>query len=599
MNNPDSSTESGPENDVVPSLWSYLSVLIPDVDLSDLKQVISTEKLYNLTQPLVAHVEFIQNITSDINLTETLSQKWQKLQKLVGHENTKTVGDKVQSALGDMKDILTNEYDEFQKYMNSDVFRQRKEAVTDRVSSVVDTISNTTVVARYQEFVNKTKDCVTKLSHKIKKTWHKVKNLTGDFLQKNEALNDFGDTVSKSMKSIGKKVESGWKRARKHMVKRGLVPESWKSGDGKKAKSRKGKVWQKNVYNGKIPQQQHTTYYPEFEKDGEKNKDLPRERKEFEKPEHKKKQSSNMDYEKYEEYWRQAEFEPDDFLEEGFFQGNNRRWDKHQKKARKLHGRLQRLNNDMFLTMDDDDMDDMYEDFEDLQDDVDDMEQVPEQMMAWLTCQVRWWKSRLYRKHSNEDLVKGCGRQLMHWQLSALCKPCSPVSKKCRKNKGPKGTDQGPFCQYYQSVILPSIKQGQPGAADPQQGCDDGIKSSRILSLSLDSDTTYIDGHMENAYGRLHYSMSQDGDEVIHAADHHNVTDDDTREPSAKWLFERAEDRESHHHDGSWLFKRGNVRHFERTKPWYYERAAKRADHRTDQPKPRHYDKKNYMRGRK
>lgn len=135
---------------------------------------------------------------------------------------------------------------------------------------------------------------------------------------------------------------------------------------------------------------------------------------------HKQTESSSS-HQRYEEFWRWNHFDPDDFLQEGFFEDNQREWHKYQKRLRKINGRIQRLTEEILLSMDDDDIEDIYEDIDDFADDIEDRE-IPEQLRTWLSCQTRWWRSRVHRKHRNEDLVKGCGQQLMHWQLRVLCK---------------------------------------------------------------------------------------------------------------------------------------------------------------------------------
>lgn len=163
---------------------------------------------------------------------------------------------------------------------------------------------------------------------------------------------------------------------------------------------------------------------------------------------HKQTESSSSSHQRYEEFWRWNHFDPDDFLQEGFFEDNQREWHKHQKRLRKINGRIQRLTEEILLSMDDDDIEDIYEDIDDFADDVEDRE-IPEQLRTWLSCQTRWWRSRVHRKHRNEDLVKGCGQQLMHWQLRVLCKEKSGV-------RNQKHYDYDRFCK----AVISSQGQG-------------------------------------------------------------------------------------------------------------------------------------------
>lgn len=56
---------------------------------------------------------------------------------------------------------------------------------------------------------------------------------------------------------------------------------------------------------------------------------------------------------------------------------------------------------------------DIYDDFDDLEDDLEDNIDPAGRLQTWLTCQIRWWKSRMQRKHrSSEQVLKGCGEQV-------------------------------------------------------------------------------------------------------------------------------------------------------------------------------------------
>jgi hypothetical protein len=146
------------------------------------------------------------------------------------------------------------------------------------------------------------------------------------------------------------------------------------------------------------------------------------------KPDHKRKESDA-----YSEFWKQADFAPEEFVPDGFFEGNQREWKKHQHRFNKMHGRLRQLNAELLVDMEDDDLDDLYDDLDDLQDDLEDEVDVPEQLMTWLTCQMRWWKSRIHRKHSSENPLMGCGRHLMKWQLQVSCNsPQCGAEEMCR-----------------------------------------------------------------------------------------------------------------------------------------------------------------------
>lgn len=192
---------------------------------------------------------------------------------------------------------------------------------------------------------------------------------------------------------------------------------------------------------------------------GEKSKQA------FERNRDHKQTESSSSHQKYEEFWKWNHFDPDDFLQEGFFEDNQREWHKHQKRLRKISGRIQRLTEEILLSMDDDDVEDIYEDVEDFIEDMEDRE-IPEQLRTWLTCQARWWRCRVQRKHRNEDLVKGCGQQLMHWQLRVLCKEGS--------QRGPRNRKRSKLCE----AVISS--QGGGMERDKRNEQKQGMKHNNI-----------------------------------------------------------------------------------------------------------------------
>lgn len=318
------------------------------------------------------------------------------------------------------------------------------------------------------------------------------------------------------------------------------------------------------------------------------------------KPSHKQRQS-NHEYD-YKKFWGSVGFEPDDILHEGFFEGNNRQWQKYQRRFHKLHGRIHRLNEDILYSMDDDDIEDLYEDLEDFMDDLD-SDVKPERLTTWLTCQTRWWKSRFQRKNRNDNFIQGCGGYLLKWQVRALCQ------SNCHGNKCYKGRfflpKDSPICKS-----IHSFEESQDSCSKRNMCHDDnlqkhhkgfqyqnqGSEPTQDLEHQLDQPAQDLVNPvmnvtldwslmMEKYLGQVRQNLEKDdyGNRKFDnpkpsttpppggRKDHHS-----TSEPDLTWWYGRAVDLEYRQHKTDWIFERAEERDFERNKPWYIKRAENR-----------------------
>ncbi len=615
-----------PPADTSKKSWSYLNLLTEPWKDSDWAELVASLGVHNLTEALHRHLAFLHNVTSDVDFSTILNNKWKDVQLMENaNDAAKHAREGVENIVQEVQAGLVDRWRQFQRHANVSELQQRLESYGKILNQTKDKITNTTAVERFQGLFNRTKENVATLGKKVSKTWKKVQNLSKKILKKNKTLRKFGDTVQKNIQEFGMKLQQGWDSITEQFKQTGWLSPSTSDDKHKTAEARKPP---KKMAKGKgkpkpAPQQQHSTFanIPAVDVN-----DLSSQvhGQNFERrPHHKQKQSRADDNQEYVEFWEKSSFNPDDFLYEGFFEGNNREWHKQQKRLRKLYGRLQQLNEDIFLTMDDDDMEEMYEDWEDVEDEFEDQDYQPEQLKTWLTCQVRWWKSRMHRKHSqDEDLIKSCGRMLMRWQLKATCRPrhCAQKGKRC-KNRGASNSRDSSFvdsarCEYLlATVMMNSVSDGdntKPGATGAswivpeQQQHDRNDQTEEIIHFD--------GGSVENensAYGRLLDSAWVPAeDENVTATDVEWSSEDhndaglwETSEESAvpdtqpdlsdvggraQWLFERAEDRESHHHDATWQFHRVGQREFERNKPWYYKRADDR-EYQRSQARLRHH----------
>ncbi|ELU07159.1 hypothetical protein CAPTEDRAFT_216524 [Capitella teleta] len=269
-------------------------------------------------------------------------------------------------------------------------------SLTDNVSRLGKTIKNawkkvgTDEETNFHRIIENTKDGIARVYQQIKTTLNQDKK-------------DVKKSLKENVSHLGKTLKKAWKNLSGYQSKDyGSIRET---AHGKRDAERfYGDAFSHGASSGIL----HSVRDEDFER----------------KPDHKQKQATDA----YSEFWKQADFAPEEFLPDGFFEGNQREWKKHQKRFNKMHGRLRHLNAEILLDMEDDDLDDFYDDLDDLQDDLEDEVDVPEQLMTWLTCQMRWWKSRIHRKNASENPLMGCGRNLMKWQLHVSCDStdCAP-----------------------------------------------------------------------------------------------------------------------------------------------------------------------------
>jgi len=533
-----------------PSFFTCISFLLPNAEFY--KSSVLDDLMANMSRGIQENFSFLKNITMDTQFSGQMKERWDKINEYLRNPDVKLpcVSCKAKKVLDDIQGEIDRRWREFQVYAGS--------SSADDNSETAGNSSQEKQHNKFEEYVNKTKESVNTLSRKIENTWHKVKNLSKDFLKKKDQTIDVvSGTVSESFGAIKDHVNKGWKRMEKQF--------DWGK-RGHKHHKHKHHKHKRHQHGPRGPDysSRHAPYEPPFVTD---------DRGDFERrPPHKQKQSS-PDANKYEEFWKHVHFDPDDVIHEGFFEGNQREWQKHQRTLRNLHGRVEKLNENLFMDMDDDDIEDMYDDFEDFEDDIEDKKEQPEGLKTWLSCQLRWWKSRIQRKKRQDQLVTECGRHLMNWQLRATCSPqCEHY--KCRKH----ASKLNKVCQ---SVML---TQGKPQTANNQHN------HKVFHKVTGDKDKR---GSVTSQHGQLRYHVTHDvsdvdDDDVSVNETYYELDDvsswyfrrvhgrEDERTPPPQWLFDRMEDREDQRKAPSWMFERAEGREYSRNKPWYEKRADNR-----------------------
>ena len=548
------------EAEFAPNFFTCVSFLLPNADFykfSNLEGLMG-----NVSQGIKENFAFLKNMTADTQFAEQLKEKWNTINEFVTDPSKQPcVSCKAKKLLEDIQVEINQRWQEFQQFASKFEYAQKP---FDSQGTTTQSESNNTKPSKFEEYVNKTKESVSKLSKKIENTWYKVKNLSTDFLKKKEeTVEAVAGSVSESLGVIKDRVHTGLRRLYKHLD---WIKRHHKKHHDHGHKHHEHKHCKRHGSEDNSYASGHAPYDEDFEC----------------RPLHKEKQSSHESKE-YEEYWKQATFHPDDVVHDGFFEGNKREWRKHQKTLHKLYGRIEKLNENLFIDMDDDDIEDMYDDLNDFEDNVDDNKEQPQGLKTWLSCQLRWWKSRIQRKKRDDQLVTECGRQLMNWQLRATCSP------QCKHHKCMKyATKLAKDCQTVMDT------QGKPTANSFHK------KHKVFQSIRVTGDANK-EGTISSEHGRLRFIIDTNADvEDLESGNVESVNDtlwefseddqsswyfrriqarEDKHSKSPQWVFDRMDDREDQRNSPDWVFERAEEREFERNKPWYYKRAESRKTH--------------------
>jgi len=495
--------------------------------------------LPNITAPEINTTEFMQRLLQDGSFGKILEEQWRELYLFLEQGRSADLPWKVKEGFRAMEKRIQKKWDEFVRFT-----REQKLPVEGKFAG-----------DRFQTVVNKTKETVSQLSEKIHNTWHKVKNLSSNMLRSSDALGSIANKVVDKVDLVKNKVKHSLGKVRESVQQSGWFHKKKKTEENSRFDNHPQDHFGNSPYSQ--DQQEAVSHGEEFAKPKPDCHGF------NSKADHKQTQSSSL-HQQYKEFWKRANYDPDDYVAEDFFQGNQREWKKHQKRFKKLYGRIHRLNEDMFYSMDDDDIEDMYEDLDDFEDDVDVHEQ-PAKLKDWLTCQMRWWKSRFQRKKRNEDYVRGCTAQLMRWQLRAMCKPLCE-GKKCQHH----ATTNMDACEALLTVIKPTAAPTcQPAVAQ-----------------SIDNDTVVKDFSMEGGNAQKVFTGAvvdknhqETGFVLVDVSKTPAPTTKDSAnvDNDAEWVWNRYHAREYLRQEKpDWLFKRANRRAFEREKPWYFKRADQR-----------------------
>jgi len=361
----------------------------------------------------------------------------------------------------------------------------------------------------FRQYMNKTLETVAKLSHTVQTTLDRMKTLPEELFAENKTAIKIGHKLTEAVSKLNSKVQSGWKHVASKFED---VRKKWfghrepkKTCKHTKSKEQK-KHDKKKTGSDKYAENLFT------ESDG--------------KVENKRKSYKQTKSAQRREYGPQKHVDDPSSASQldDFFEDNQRAW---RQRLRGLGGHIERLSEEVFMSMDDDDVENMVEDLKDIGGDELDKRDVTDDVRTWMSCQLRWWRSRIHRKHRAEDLMRGCGRQLVHWQLRVLCKQLQqqqrtvplPYHHLC--DAAVMTRTQHPYDVLLLFDKLPTAQ-------------DHGPTVDKVDELMLQN-ASCLDG------GDWYFRRVQDRE--------------DRRQLSPQWYFDRVEDRQFSRGDANWYLR--------------------------------------------
>jgi hypothetical protein len=439
----------------------------------------------------------------------------------------------------------------------------------------------------FKRYMNKTMETVKRLSHTIQSTLNQVKTIPDDLFADNKTAQKMSRKLTATVKKLNKKFKAGWKQIADNLA---FVRKKWfgysssqdrtcrRGGVHKKFDPKKSADTHHKRTGDKAKAQNRRKLPPpplpltDKFVESERQFECKRDHKQTESVQHAKQFTATQ---KDNDGYSSAGAQPD-----GFFEGNQREWrrmhDRHR--LQKLRGHIARLTEEMFLAMDDDDIEDTYDDVKELDDEVPDHRDVSNELRAWLTCQRRWWKTRLHRKHRADDLVKGCGQQLMHWQLRVLCKD--------DKTAGQDDSSAAWMLQQQHHHLCKSVLMMSPSAGEEtiDTGSDHSLSKDRSQSVASEisnsriHDSTADTEQQQNEQDSSELPSYVDDSEKFESQnktwDYHI---EEQHDGDTAWYFRRVQDREDHHQASPhWYFDRVEDRQYSRTDANWYVRALHR-----------------------
>ena len=606
----------------VPSFLTCMSILAPTFNWTDFVQL-SGDNYIQITKDTLNHQwEFFRNISMDNEYADTLAKKWSEFLNFAKSRDFTDYTVKAKGVYEDIQKTIWNKWAVFQQeYDRPQTFQHHADSVKDsisefaksvhtKISDVKNRVDGSDFVKSYFE---KSRETVVRVGKKIHNTFGHLKDMSSDFLKEQKpTLDKLKKKVVDKFSKIGDKISSKIERVKNNLKKK---HDGWirkqkkkKNRDVKFRKNKENKKKENAKRHRKVKEMSEGNKYSKYEFDFNHQNVHHHRNKNFKKHQAKK-DFPRYQQQKHRRHSRRTEddmespsqdkikyiLSADEILDETIFgSGGYRHQKKTRKRFQKLYDRVQGYDEQVIQDMDDDDdIDDLYDDLEDFQHDIQD-EDYQGGLLTWLTCQLRWWKSRLHRKNRNEDILDGCGRHMMQFQIHTICGP--PCDK--QGNCGHLTSSKSPLCedsflfihQNYRKSFKNCHKKKCQKKFKKEKRHKRSKKAKKIYEMSettsidkKNKDDIYTAEGVENL--RIEDNESQNNESYFYryeddtpAADWFSrwMEDREDGRHSSRWYFDRMEDREDHHHDSLWYVKAVEEnRKMEENPDWFLNRMKK------------------------
>ena len=626
----------------VPNFFSCMNVLMPTVNLTEVLRHINDPFIKNFTQVLHDQWLHLQRTAADIKV----GQKWSDFKDYTKSQEFESYTRVVKDAYDKIQATAAQKWSEFQGYMQNKERGGAKEKsheegeesisqLKDDLLQALKGFQNYSKSEGFQRYVNKTKKTVSVLTEKVKNTWDQLLHLSGDILRQHKpAIKRVQKTVKENMEDIGKKVRSKWNEVRERFEKssgrfngntkrRQYESDEGNHPDGLRDPNNNDRSNSHHGYEDRHDYKKHKDRGSNTN-DGGFEQDQYGSHHDSDTLHHPKGQDFGSQYLKPKQFEEEEEeIEMDPTVEDiigGDDQKNSRKFNK---RFRKLHNRINKINERNFGKMDEDDMEDLHSDIQDFDEDVGSAKKMSS-LKNWLSCQLRWWKGRFQpQAHRQQDMaMRGCSKNLMVWQRKVYCtaeaspkRKCHGKHKKhCKKNREEGSLRSGlpSFCARY--MARPK-QQGEGKKAGDQQWTEkysshakknekrNKANEERVESLMVEDtleqdNTTSADSQDANWYFRRMEAQEEmrhapdwyfrrmeakeeknhDTSSYFHTRSENRKTDlaQTKQDGEPSWVFKRALELEYKHHKTDWVFDRAEDRDYERSRPedWYNNRVA-------------------------
>ncbi|XP_064619073.1 uncharacterized protein LOC135482708 isoform X2 [Lineus longissimus] len=471
-----------------------VKIVFSRINITEFTSVFNESNSKNLTRAFMEKVSFVFHATKKMNFSDYVNKKWGAFYNFSQSNEFKDAFKYAENGYENFQDMLVMQWKHFQNYTNSDNFQKHVNQTKDIISQMKETVDKT--ISKVQnfsnsdhvkEYINKTKETMSKLSVQIKETWSRLKNISSGLYKSHEPkVRKVQDDVASTLFEFGKTI-----------------------------KDRFGKFGDE--------------YHAKFDKGTKRGREWADQGRE------EKRKTGGTEYHEEQPDKTGRKYESD-FKPEPNCKMIN-------KKFKELKNIVESLSKKRWYRIENSDREEILEDFDEFNNQYLRMGGgllclVGDNDVAWLNCQISWWRASL-SETLDAEIQRSCEDFLVRWQLKVTKKYLKEVRK---RNKHAK----------VKIVITPEARKET---------------ESRQKETEKEKQKTEWDAAQDNL---TFFGEPAEGDK-----------DRDKKSDKVKsdWYLKRAEDREDYRHDPKWYFRRMDDREDGRHDvKWLFSRAEDRAN---------------------